>query len=165
MACSIFKEWKNRVLLGGVLSFLAWCSALVMYIPFVLYYFPNQEEKLSEWDIGGQIVAVLILFAILADSNLIAGIYFQARVAYELLIFWLSYYCFIIPTFMAGGGWLAWHLDQKLWSLIPIGLGLVYTLLWICVFRLYKESVNAQSLIMTKLADIALSPLAEKLMK
>ena len=69
---------------------------------------------------------------------------------------------------LVGGGWLAWKMEdlqQKYWSIIPFSVGLFYSCLWVSVYRLYKESINAQSLIMSKLADIALQPLTEKFLK
>ena len=179
--CHWLSQGKHQVLVGATLSWLAWCTVLMMYIPFVLFYLPpetvNQAQEeaneggifnnIEEYNIIGQVAAIVILFAILVDSNMLAGVYFQTR-AHELLLFWLSYYLLIIPAFMVGGGWLAWKMEdlqQKSWSILPFSVGLFYSCLWVSVYRLYKESINAQSLIMSKLADIALQPLTEKFLK
>lgn len=177
--CHWLSQVKHQVLVGATVSWLSWSAVLLMYIPFVLYYLPpdaaaagdrsgNQaNEGIEEYNMSGQVAAIVILFAILVDSNLLAGVYFQSR-AHELLLFWLTYYLFIIPAFMVAGGWLAWKMEdvqQKSWSIIPFSFGLFYSCLWASVYRLYQQSINAQSLIMSKLADIALQPLTEKFLK
>ena len=180
------RQRKHQVLVGATISWLAWCTLLLTYIPFVLCYLPpdggycslspgdatsssssEQTMSLEKYYLSGQVSAIIILFAILVDSNLLAGVYLPTRVAHELLLFWMSYYLFIIPALMVGGGWIAWtmaDIQGKCWSILPFSVGIAYSCLWMGVYRLYRETINAQSLIMTKLADIALQPLAEKFM-
>ena len=53
----------------------------------------------------------------------------------------------------------------KLFAILPSTLAAYYCLMWVCVYKLYRKGLKPKAHFLTKFAQIALEPLANKILE
>ncbi len=157
-------------------SWMLWLAATLLYIPYILLYSPTKLDPDDALESGavipkddynaGRISAVVILFGLFVDSLLMAGIYMKYKIKSDMLIPWLIFYSVFIFALIGIGAMVAYYAmgKWKLISIAPIAMALFYSYLWVCVAALYKEGKTAKHAIMRGFTEIALQPLAQRLL-
>lgn len=171
---SNMRRLQRAVLVLTCLSWLAWASAVVMYIPYILLYSPsvskNPENPASQQipgnDYGtGKLSASIFLFALAMDSLLISAVYNPFEISTDLFYPWFLYYgLVIIPGLVATAGIVFVEFDGsiKLIGIGPACLALVYAVLFFFTAKLFRDSTEKRrSIVMTELNRIALEPLQQ----
>ena len=83
----------------------------------------------------------------------------------ETLIPWLGFYALLVP-FMVGctiaNTILQEKTENKLYSIIPASLALIYIGIWVSVLRLYKTNQHRKNVILKGFGDIILEPLRSR---
>ena len=91
--------------------------------------------------------------------------FYVFAVKVEMLIPWLFFYALLIPGLLGAGvanAILQESVTNKYYSIVPLGIALLYTYLWISVVRLYRTGGIKKNVIMRGFGDIFLQPLTSK---
>ncbi len=167
---------QKGVFAAATVSWLFWLSATLLYIPYILLYSPTQPDPEDALQLGaviprdefnaGRISAVVILFGLFVDSLMMAGIYIKYKIKTDMLLPWLLFYSGFIVALIAIAALVARYAPgkYKFAAFGPALMALFYTYLWICVVFLYKEGKTAKHAIMKGFTEIALQPLAQRLL-
>ena len=93
----------------------------------------------------------------------------------ELLLPWMAFYVLMISGFVSVAALLVIYMEKnsnkngtenfKLFAILPSTLAAYYCLMWVCVYKLYRKGLKPKAHFLTKFAQIALEPLANKILE
>ena len=109
------------------------------------------------------------------NSLLLSGIYKKNVILTELLLPWMAFYVLMISGFVSVAALLVIYMEKssnkngtenyKLFAILPSTLAAYYCLMWVCVYKLYRKGLKPKAHFLTKFAQIALEPLANKILE